>query len=412
MKKINVIADAKRQRKDFKGSGAWLQRSVSFNPDLHLNAKNLDIANILFDSLEFGGGYKDIQKRTDFQILLANLFSQTRRPISISLNRNDYKPSQYSEASYFTIDHINNLHSKQLIHMEKGYHTSAESRQTRIWATDELLEIFPEYQKGVDLSPKELVILKDGKGKLKPYDDTAETRRVRAILALVNGINAKTVIKYHSYQLKAILQAVFIERFTWYGRLHTKGFRHYQGFNQDERKEFTINGDPLAELDYSALGPNLLYASIGKQYWQDPYSVIDDRPQVRKFLKNILIAMINAKDETEAEKAANNWLRLNPLHRRNCAALGITRAKPLMERFMIEHQPIADFFCKGKKTGLKIMNQDSKIALDIINHFAKQGKPILAVHDSFLVQKQHEEELRQIMKATYKRHTNFRIRIK
>jgi len=35
---------------------------------------------------------------------------------------------------------------------------------------------------------------------------------------------------------------------------------------------------------------------------------------------------------------------------------------------MEAHKPISHYFCKGKDTGMRIMNKDAKIALDIVNH--------------------------------------------
>lgn len=51
------------------------------------------------------------------------------------------------------------------------------------------------------------------------------------------------------------------------------------------------------------------------------------------------------------------------------------------------------------------MNKDSKIALRIINHFAKQDKPILPMHDSFIIPERFEDELRTIMGEAYKAET-------
>jgi hypothetical protein len=58
------------------------------------------------------------------------------------------------------------------------------------------------------------------------------------------------------------------------------------------------------------------------------------------------------------------------------------------------------------------MNADSKIALDVINHFAKKNISILSIHDSFIVQAQYKIELYNTMKAVYKKHTGFDINIK
>ena len=48
---------------------------------------------------------------------------------------------------------------------------------------------------------------------------------------------------------------------------------------------------------------------------------------------------------------------------------------------------------------------DIALALDIVNHFARQGAPILPVHDSFLVQARYQDELRHVMNQAYAHHT-------
>ena len=59
------------------------------------------------------------------------------------------------------------------------------------------------------------------------------------------------------------------------------------------------------------------------------------------------------------------------------------------------------------------MNLDAKIALEVIKHFVKQDKPILDVHDSFIVQAQYRDELFQVMQKVYQQKTGgFSIPIK
>lgn len=43
------------------------------------------------------------------------------------------------------------------------------------------------------------------------------------------------------------------------------------------------------------------------------------------------------------------------------------------------------------------MRIDSAIVADVLYHFAKLCIPCLSCHDSFIVPKHHEQELRQVM---------------
>ena len=198
-----------------------------------------------------------------------------------------------------------------------------------------------------------------------------------------------------------------------YGRLHTRGYRHYQGLNEEERAEITINGDPVVELDYSGMHPHLLYAKEGIQFFGDPYAIVDHQLEARPFLKQILLCLLNSKDELTAERAGNYWLARNHKERNALYDIGITRARPIIDAFKQVHKPIAHHFCNGKKTGMRIMNLDAKIALDVVDHFAKQEIPILAIHDSFIVQEQYKDELKRTMQRIYRKHTKgFRIPVK
>jgi hypothetical protein len=123
--------------------------------------------------------------------------------------------------------------------------------------------------------------------------------------------------------------------------------------------------------------------------------------------------LLNSKDFTQAERAGNYWLRNHPQERKQLKGHGITRSRPLLEAFMETHEPINQHFCTGKETGLRIMNKDARICLDIVYDFTKQRIPILSVHDSFIVQQQFKDLLRDTMQKWYEQHTKgFEIRIK
>ncbi len=412
--KNKIIKKARDEIDNRKGTGEWLENSINFNQSLRLDDKGREAVKHLFDPLYQGVSlYKREQKHLDLEILIANLIKAKHRAVSISLNRNTWKAGQYSRASYFIMELVKVLERTGYIKMKKGHNYENKARMSRIWATEKLLQYIPEFHSAVIYDPKELVELRDDKGKLKEYKNTAETHRIRKILQLTNAVNGKADIRYGKYKLNPCLLAVFNRKFTLYGRLHTRGHRHYQSFSEQERAEITINQQPVIELDYSGLHPHLLYAKEGIQFFGDPYSIVDNRPEVRPFLKTILLCMLNAKDETHAERAANYWLFNNHDEREVLKGIDITKARPLMEAFKKAHAKINHYFCTGKETGLKIMNLDAKIALDVIQHFAKQDIPILAVHDSFVVQEQYKDELFQVMKKVYQQKTGgFRIRVK
>jgi len=399
--KEKVIADAKKQLEKNKGSGSWLNRGVNFNHGLRLVNQDKKIKEIL----DICNISKREENHNNIEILIANLIYQgNKKPIIISMNNSEWKLSRYSQAGEGTTKLVNKLYDNNYIEMKIGYRTDEESRKTRIWSTEKLLKYFPDYNNAVIHNPVELVELRDEHGKLKDYIDTQNTIRIRTILERVNKINQLSEIKYGRRFLSASLVAIYKRKFTLNGRLHTKGFSHYQGLSSNERQEITINNNEVIELDFSGLHPHLLYAKEGIQFNGDPYSIVDERIEVREFLKHILLCMLNSI-ESEAEKAANHWLYKNHNQRKYLKEIGITKARPFIIAFRKVHKEIEKYFCSGKETGLRIMNLDAKIALEIIKHFSMKKICILAVHDSFIVEKKYEDELRKVMSQSYKKFT-------
>jgi len=337
-----IKADNERQLNRDRGSGSWLNSGVFFNHSLRL--KN-DQKEKLYILIELCGISKRKENYLNLEILIANLLrKRDRRPLIVSLNTLDWKITRYTRAGESTIKLIHKLYEDGYIKMKKGYGGERESRKARIWTTDKLLDYFPLYHNAVIYDPVEVVELKDKDGNLKEYKDTAKTRKIREILTRANKVNQSADIKYKQYALHTSLTAIFKRKFTLNGRLYTKGYRHYQAYSSGERKEFTINNDPVVELDFSGLHPYLLYAKEEIQLDVDPYSIVDKRPEARTYLKHILLSMINAKDEIIAEKAANNWLYENHKEREKLKKIGITRARPLMTEFRKVHKSIEHHF--------------------------------------------------------------------
>jgi len=416
-----VLANALRELAEYRQSPAWLNNSIPFNHDLRLTDGNKSKAAALF---KLCGITNRKENRLSFEVLTANLIEKRgKRPIAISLNRNHWKISRYNKLGGGIIKIVNVLHTDGYIEMRKGYYYADERRETRIWALDKFLHHFPRLSDGVVYKPTEVVELRDAKKKLIDYRDTSKTNKIRAILKQANDVNGKADIRCYNDQLVAFLFAIFQEEFSLYGRLHTRGYRHYQGFGKDERADITINGDPVVELDFSALHPHLLYAKEGLQLSRDPYLgilPIQDPDDVRDFLKEALLSLLNASGRYITNESGKQWymtaaqvaqaginerLGFNADVRNQLKAIGITRACQIIEKFKEAHTPIAHHFCQGKKTGMQIMNLDARIALDIVNHFAKKNIPILAIHDSFIVQARHEKELRNVMELIYSKHT-------
>ncbi len=249
--KERIKADLKKQFDKYQGSASWLNSALPFNHSLRLKEDQKE-------NLDFFLRLLSVSKRKEnylnLDILIANLLcrryritNKAKRPIRVPLNTLNWKITRYTRAGESTIKLIKKLHKQGYIELKIGYRTKKESRTARIWPTDKLLAHFPKIDNVVNYNPIELVILRDDNKKLIDYKDTTKTRKIREILTRVNEVNQSAKIQYKEYTLHPFLVAIFRRKFTLYGRLHTRGYRHYQSYSSDERKEITINNEPGVE---------------------------------------------------------------------------------------------------------------------------------------------------------------------
>lgn len=365
-----------RQLRKRKGTDSWLKEAIPFkHPKGKLYKFSSDYQSQqveeLFKRLPLSNRS---ETRLAFRQFVACLLKRHWKATRISRNANDWKKGRYNKVGAVIIKIMDTMYEENYIGMKKGYQYSNDSAQTRVWATDKLLEACPVIPNNIREEPTEVVILKGEKENDKrpviDYKDTRFTYRVRRKIRRINSLYRETSVRYLHYNIHPFLRASFVERWTWGGRLYTSGYRHVQGLSQDERAELTINDESVVEADFSALHPRLLYAWKGIQYDGDPYTAISEDEDIRTFLKIILLCMINEDEFVGAVRAANDWLYKFPRkdqqtgierrprvgfdHQRLIDRLtgkDITSAAPLVEAFMAEHRPIAEYLCSDHPTG-------------------------------------------------------------
>ncbi len=217
-------------------------------------------------------------------------------------------------------------------------------------------------------------------------------------------------------------------------------YHDYQNWSKGERQRMTINGVPVVELDFSALHPRLIYAGHGIQYDADPYIIPGVKRDAAKavFLQllydtSIAAARSHLKARQDPARIAayerhdkeyKAWLALPPgergkaPERPSCLNDGF---KPLdttidvdaaIDGFLDHHPAIAaDFEQPGQ--AVRIQYRDALIAERVFAEHVRRLRPVLGVHDSFIVQDHHADDLREIMAAAYANITGgFRCPIK
>ena len=327
-------------------------------------------------------------------------------------------------------NHLDYLHGSH-----DRMHNGKFSRTSRVRPSLQLQDKFS----GLVLSPsdiehnylQETVILTDyetdaegtytkSNGKKKrqfiEYDDTDFTNDIRRDLEAYNQLLSDTYIDIATLEepfvvrtkkdgstqsIKIDQSKKFVRRIFSRGDLNCNG-RFYGGFWQqvgsEYRKDIFINDSPTVEVDYKGLHAAILSAKKGIVYGDDRYdlgSVICprlDKQQQRRTVKLLVLAAINAKDHSSAFGAFRYKHPDGSIEK----TLTNDELGLLLGTFLQQHPYLEDGICSDQ--GIRLMNVDSHITNYIIKEFVRRQKPILSVHDSYIVDTKDVELLRDCMK--------------
>lgn len=257
----------------------------------------------------------------------------------------------------------------------------------------------------------------NGKKKRKyiEYADTDFTKQMRDDLAAYNELLSNTYVDVVSLdepfvvrinrdgkqqriridQSKKFVRRIF-SRDSWEmnGRFYG-GF--WQQIGSDYRKDIYLNNTPAVEVDFKGLHAAILAARKGIVTTEDRYDlgkIICDRldiKQQRKVVKLLVLAAVNAKDRKSAYGAFRQAQPAGTVEK----TLTNDELDNLLDAFIKRHPYLEDGICSDK--GIRLMNIDSQITSFIINKFVELDKPILSVHDSYIVCHDDADFLRNCM---------------
>jgi hypothetical protein len=268
---------------------------------------------------------------------------------------------------------------------------------------------------------------------LLPFDkDEPTARRTHEVIDRTMAVNEKWLITYiddeninsrkHS-RLRSNLLAIFTDDFDHHGRIYCEGNGHID-LSEDEKATIRFDEYESVQLDFAAIHTNIAYNLEGMDLNSYPYHLWGSSTTVAEtaVAKKVMNVSYNATTRKSALLACHKAksLRTGTGRPKQDGTKGLQKAKDLnaalaqsgltfkgvYERAKQVHSPISKYF--GSDAGMRIfMRVDSKIALDVLDHFSARGVPILPCHDSFIVPAEHEAELTAVMRKTYKKHTGF-----
>ena len=239
--------------------------------------------------------------------------------------------------------------------------------------------------------PRNSVILRDHEGRSVDVPKTRMVgrmeRKIFEFNEAITSIDARTAA---GVSVGATVVRIFNQTMNRGGRLYGLG-ASWQNIPAEDRQRISIDGEPVVELDYSALHPALLYAEIGAPLPDDCY-IIGNWP--RPLVKLGLLVLINASNLHQ--------VRLYLAHCDAMAALGpaddqdaLAKASRLIDDIKAVHRPIVKFF--HSDAGARLMRVDSDLAVSIMAKLLRRGILALPVHDSFLVPACHVVALEETM---------------
>ena len=375
--------------------------------------------------------------------------------LSVSRDKSKYSKKgkyRYRKVSVTFIKVMDILHERGFIYRatHRYYEDTDTYRTGRIWATDKLVDLFKGVKLNIysiDQSYKEqTVILKkrvkileedEDQGKKKPryrwkktdYRDNRRTVKWRKGLDEYNNLLKETHIDigdldkpYIERKSKARshskLQRVPVNQHNKFcyrvfnGNFKTGG-RVYGGWWQQVGKQYRqkilINGKPTVEVDFSGWHIALLYLKKGIEFdWSrdnDPYDVhlpkINQHTYKRWLLKTMMLISVNAEDEASAIQAIQKTPTPEDIIRPEGLVLTNKLLSEILDKLKEKHSPIAEYFCTGM--GIKLQNVDGEITMNLIAEYTKLKIPLLAIHDSYVIEDKYHHDLWESMQNEYER---------
>lgn len=216
--------------------------------------------------------------------------------------------------------------------------------------------------------------------ELIDYADTSETVSMRSDLETINTVINGSRICYDGVPLPP---SALVRKFTRDRSASTPTFAHhgrlYGGFWQSVPKELryklSLDGEPLVDLDYTAMFIQLAYAHLGAPIPKgDPY-IIPGLEAYRSTVKKLVSSLffrdgMASRFPRDIEKLPPPWT---------------------MQKFVAavaaRHKAIAPLF--GSDIGFRLMCAESEVLVAALLKLASQGVTALPMHDGLMVAETH-----------------------
>ncbi len=224
---------------------------------------------------------------------------------------------------------------------------------------------------------------------LVDYEDTEETMRLRGEVDEINAFLATQRIEVDGEPQAAYkLTRRFLLRspsdptaFNLHGRLYGA---FWISMPKAQRGGLTINGEPIADLDYASMFPRLAYARVGTEPLTGDLYAIPGLEAHRAGVKAGLSALLSTETE---------MTRLPPKVKEALPARW--RASRFRDAIAQKHPALVPLF--GRDIAMDLMFTESCILVAVLLRLARMGIAALPMHDGVMVPSHHAEAVRTTM---------------
>lgn len=236
------------------------------------------------------------------------------------------------------------------------------------------------------------IILRNEYGKAIDYQDNKNIKKARKIVEKLNKINELYDIRDgEGNTMTNIYSRIFNKDFEHGGRYFHSDALKIKNKKTKARLDVTINGEQVVEIDFSNLHyritslmeqismenlPLDVYMDILPERLQD-----EDHRELIKLSINILF---NSTTEESAERAINKEITKFKLQGWQIDK-SLNTGKKVREYIYSMTPDFIRCYCRSDSFGLALQNADSWLAQRVIEKFVEDMKPILPIHDSFVV---------------------------
>jgi hypothetical protein len=227
---------------------------------------------------------------------------------------------------------------------------------------------------------------------LVSYRDTPEAAHYRAETERINSALNAADIKFDGQpQPPVFLWRNFTLRTESDPEAFDLGGRLFGGFWMNlakrDRHRITVGGEPLADLDYSAMFARLAYVLAGEPAPSfDPYAI----PGLEMHRDGAKTALLSLLSRSSPMKALTPELKA-------LLPEGWT-AERLVDAVTLRHPRIAPLF--GRDLGLELMALESKVLVAVLLSLINNDVPALGMHDGLFVPAPWKDLAADVMRST------------